>query len=115
LINSAIVFRLDALTRFLQNKPMNRLLYCVPVVILVITCYLHFVDDNLPARGFILCSIYACFGAIYFWMFIRHAPPALRSLCYLGAFLVGLRAISLEVRAVEWISNPEAALFTGNI
>jgi len=114
LITCAIFFRLDALTRILRYKPMNRMLYCAPVVVLLITCYFHFVDDNLPVRGFVLCSLYAFFAGLFLWMFIRHASPGLRSLCYLGAFLVALRAISMEARAIEWISNPEAALFAGS-
>ena len=114
LMTCAIFLRLDALNRFLRDKPMNRMLYFAPVLMLMITCYFHFVDDNLPVRGFILCSFYAIFAGMFLWMFIRHAPPALRSLCYLGAFLVGMRAISMEARGIEWLSNPDAALFAGS-
>jgi PAS domain S-box-containing protein len=114
LISCAIFLRLDALSRFLRDKAMNRTFYYAPVVIFIVTCYFHFVDDNLPVRGFVLCSFYAFFAGMFLLMFIRHAPPALRSLCYLGAFLVGLRAISMEVTAIEWIRNPQASLFAGS-
>ena len=111
LFTCAILLRLDGLTQFLQEKPMQRMLYSLPFLVLLISCYFYYVDDNIALRGFILCSLYALLCIPFLQLLIRHAPAGPRSLYYLGAVLIGLRIFSLEGRAIEWISNYEASLF----
>lgn len=105
------VVRLDGILRFLRGKKAPGLLYCLPVVAMVIAVYFTLAVDDMVTR-LVFLTLWVC---LLLWstatIFVISAPASSRSLHLLAAVITFLYGASMLTRTVYFVLDPPAVLF----
>ncbi len=114
LITFSVVFRLDAISRFVQNKALRKSLYSFPVFVTIVCSCFYFLNDDIGIRNIITSTFVFLFTIAISWQLIRYAPPLNTILYYLMAFGVTIRGGTLMYRAILWLIDPKVSHFDAN-
>ena len=105
------VVRLDGVLRFLRGKKVPVLLYCLPVVAMVIAAYFTLADDDMVIR-LVFLTLWVC---LLLWstatIFVISAPASSRALHLLAAVITFLYGACMLSRTVCYVFDPPALLF----
>ena len=106
-----VLCRLDGIIRFLNNRKLHKIYYTVLVPLTVFNAYYYFVDDRIAMRTLVLGIAFFPICLASFWFLLKYSPQYLKRLHRLAAILYIVIGVTILLRAVFWLADPQGDIF----